>query len=119
MFKSFLPILKGLMRQSLSIISGGLVAFGVLNDAQSVEIVGYVSGLISLVQSVTSTSKETFVQQFQGFVRHIITFVAGLGFVKGFWSSEMFIEIVSLLSAFVGFVWSSAAKVKSDTPILK
>lgn len=110
MFKKLVPFLKGLLRHSLSIASGVLVMFGILNETQSVEIIGYVTALIATIQSVSSSTKETFVQQFQGTIRHILTFLGGVGFLKGWFSSELFLEVAATVSTLIGLVWSYMAK---------
>ena len=116
MFKKLLPFLKGLLRHSLSIASGVLVMLGILSETQSVEIVGYITALIATIQSVGSSTKETFVQQFQGAIRHILTFLGGVGFMKGWFSSELFMEVAASVSTIIGLVWSYMAK--KDLPPL-
>lgn len=112
MFKKFLPILKGLLRHGLTIIGGLLVMTGVLSQSESVEIMGYVTSLIAVVQSVSSSTKEEFSQKFQGVIRHILTFLGGVGFLKGWFNSEQFIEIVAALSTAGGIIWSVLSKKK-------
>lgn len=110
MFKKLLPFFKGLLRHSLSLVGGVLVMTGILNESQSIEIVGYFTALVATIQSVSSTTKETFVQQFQGAIRHILTFLGGVGFLKGWFSSELFMELAASASTIIGIVWSFMAK---------
>ena len=93
MWKKLLPYVKGLFRHGLTTVGGSLVMFGVLSEAQSVEIMGYITSLIAVAQSVSSSAKEEFAQRFQGVIRHILTFFGGLGVLKGWYGSEQFLEI--------------------------
>ncbi len=112
MFKKIVPILNGLLRHSLSIIGGILAMTGVMSESQSVEIMGYATTLISVIQSVSSSSKEEFSQRFQGVIRHILTFLGGVGVLKGWFSSEQFLEIGSALAIAGGTIWSILSKKK-------
>lgn len=105
-----IPFLKGLTRHSISVIAGLLVSFGIFSQTQSVEIIGYITALIATIQSVSSSTKEDFTAQFQGAVRHILTFLGGVGFMKGWFSSELFIEVGAAVSTLVGVAWSYMAK---------
>ena len=90
--------------------------FGILSETQTVEIMGYVGGLIAVIQSVGSSTKETFVQQFQGAIRHILTFLGGVGFMKGWFSTELFFDVASAVATLVAIAWSYMAK--KDLPPL-
>jgi len=116
MWKKLLPYVKGLSRHGLTIVGGSLVMFGVLSEAQSVEIMGYITSLIAVAQSVSSSAKEEFAQRFQGVIRHILTFFGGLGVLKGWYGSEQFLEIGSALSIAAGTIWSLLSK-KDQFPL--
>lgn len=109
-------ILKGILRHGLTLIGGALVMFGVLSQGQNVEITGYIVSLISVIQSATTSNKQTFSDQLQGVIRHILTFVGGLGFLKGWYGGGQFIEIGGTIAAAAGLIWSAIVNRNKEIP---
>ena len=88
---------------------------GILNHEQTVEVTGYITSLIAVVQSVNSSTKEEFAQKFQGVIRHILTFMGSLGLLKGWFATEDFTAIVGALTVAGGTIWSVFSK-KGELP---
>lgn len=103
----------GIVRHVLTFIGGIVLVVGVTTESAVTEITGGLMTLVTIIFSWTAVDKKDALDRIAATIRHLFTVLAGIGAVKGWFSSEQFLTIVSSLLGLVGVIWS----IKNKEPI--
>ena len=110
------PAFKGMLRHVLTFVGGVLVSKGILSSDTLTELLGVITGGAGVVLSILSSSKEDLKAKVEGVLRHVFSFLGGVGVLKGITiSNDVMLAIAEIITA-VTVIWSSFSKKLLITP---
>ena len=93
----------GAARELISAIGGLLMAYGVLNEAQGLAIVGFLLAAASLIYAIsTKVGKEKLVTT----IRKVLSTGGGLAIAYGIANPEQVEMYLGLLTPIISLIWS-------------
>jgi hypothetical protein len=102
----------GLIRHIITFIAGFLVWQGTISMEISDFIIAGTLMVATLIFSWNSTDKETRMSQLWGTIRHILTTLAGLGALGGWYNEDIVLTVIAIVIGLLGGGWSYLDKVR-------
>jgi hypothetical protein len=109
--------ISGIIRHIITFIAGLGVIAGWFEEALSQVIIMGVMAIATLFLSWNSLDKDTFTEQLEGILRHVVTFLGGIGVIAGSSMEAAWMTVGGIVITVAGIVWSLVRKEGKVIPL--